>query len=539
MAGAIRTFTLPRLPREYRRRARRSTGRRAPLLWLVLPLAAGAALAAAEPAAARVRAHPAAILAAALLAALFSLAASRRGHRAWAPLLVLAALLGGMANAALRRPPPLEFAGRPEREARLTLDILRSSPPPPGERTWSGLARIAAASFPARDLAGRTVAFSLVPRRGVPPPERSARIEAVGLLGPSAGGFRLSRGRVLRQARPPSAYRRFCARLGERMYARLGAGLESHPGLAAIYRAMMLGRRRDLSPGQRRDFLRTGTMHLFAINGLHIGVVALALHAVLALARCPRTPAAALVLAVLWLDVDSTGASPSALRAFAMVAVLELGALLRRPAQPLASLSLSALLALLAAPGDFLGASFQLSYGVTAVLCLYGLPLAERLQELGPPGRGPAAELRRHALGALGVGAAAALFGAPAGIEFFGLLSPGGLAANLVLAPPAFLVIAAGAGAVLLGPYPAPLLNRAAGVLLAFIAGCARLGARLPGMGWPAHFRAPWIGPWALALLLASCLLGYAGGWRRPAAGLWLPAAAVAIALLFGVRFSP
>jgi len=537
--AAIRTVTIPRLQREDRRKPLRSAGHRAPLLWLVLPLAAGLAAAAGDPAAARIRGHAAAVLATALLGALLSLLAARRGHRAWAPLLALSVLLAGMARSALHRPPPLEFPERPAREAQLTLEILRSSPPPPRGRTWTGLARIAAAPSHSRDLAGRVVVFSLTPRRGVPPPERSARVEATGLLGPAAGGFHFTRGWIRRQIRAPTAYRRFCARFGERMYGRLGAGLERHPDLAAVYRAMMLGRRRDLSPGQRQAFLSTGTMHLFAINGLHIGVVALALHSLLALARCPRPLAAALVLGALWLDVDSTGGSPSALRAFAMVAVLELGILFRRPANPLASLSVSALLALLAAPEDFFGPSFQLSYGVMAVLCLFGLPLAERLQQLGSPRRGLAAKAGRHLLAALGVGTAAALFGAIAGVEFFGLWAPGGLAANLVMDPPAFLVIAAGTGAVLLGPGAAPLLNRAAGVLLAFIAGCARLGARLPGMGLPAHLRAAWIGPAGLMLLLAACLLGYSGKWRRPAAGLWLPVAAVAIVLFLGVRFGP
>jgi hypothetical protein len=173
-----------------------------------------------------------------------------------------------------------------------------------------------------------------------------------------------------------------------------------------------------------------------------------------------------------------------------------------------------------------------------AVLLLFGLPLAELLERLGSGRRTPLARAGRHLLGALGVGAAAGLFGALAGVEFFGLLVPAGLLANLAMGPPAFLVIAAGVASVLLGAPAALLFNRAAGVLLAFLGACARLGARLPGGGFPAHFRAPWVGPAGLALLLAVCLAGYAGGWRRPGA-LWLPAAAVAIVLLLGVRCSP
>ena len=54
----------------------------------------------------------------------------------------------------------------------------------------------------------------------------------------------------------------------------LTTGLEDRPETAAVYRAMMLGQKHDLSDEQRGLFMHSGTMHLFAINGLHIGVVA-------------------------------------------------------------------------------------------------------------------------------------------------------------------------------------------------------------------------------------------------------------------------
>jgi hypothetical protein len=58
----------------------------------------------------------------------------------------------------------------------------------------------------------------------------------------------------------------------------------------------------------------------------------------------------------------------------------------------------------------------------------------------------------------------------------------------------------------------------------------------LPGFCFPAQFAAPWIGPAALTLLLASLLFGYATGWRRRLGGWWPPFGIVAVVLLLGLE---
>ena len=352
--------------------------------------------------------------------------------------------------------------------------------------------------------------------------------------------LRLSRARLERMVRPPTGYCRLCERLACRMRTILDAGLERRPDVAAIYRAMMLGQKRGLNPGQRQLFLRSGTMHLFAINGLHIGVVALSVHALLALLRCPRAAASALVLAVLWLDVDTTGASPSAVRAFLMVAVLEAAPVLRLPSNPLAALAAAALAIVLARPLDLFGASFQMSYGVVAAIVTLGLPLADRLRERFPafPGlpegarnrwQRARAALRRHLLGALGVGGAAALAGRGRRRVLRGVRSgrdrgqPGRRAAG---------------GARHRGGLPLPVGRPLRGAGREPFPERRRLGPpsrhpaappgalRVPGACFSAHFRAGWIGPAALGAFLAACLAGYAGGWSRARGGFWPPAAA-------------
>jgi competence protein ComEC len=364
--------------------------------------------------------------------------------------------------------------------------------------------------------------------------------------------FFLSRGRLLGIQSGPTPYHRWCEALARKMNDLLGEGLGGHPRLAAVYRAMMLGRRRGLSKEQGALFLHGGAMHLFAINGLHIGVVALSMNALLALLRCPRRAAGVLVLAVLWLDVDTTGASPSALRAFLMLASVEVAWMLRRPVNPLAAVTTSALVVMLADPMELFSASFQMSYSVVAAIFLLGLPLGARLLGGLPLNRGLpeeswrwrhrlAATIARHLAPAAGVGAAAGLVSAVAGVEFFGLFAPVGLAANLLLAPLASLVIVSGFASLVAGLAGASaatrLLNSASGLVLALIGAVLRHATAIPGAWVSAHYRAAWTGPVALAALVGSCLSGYATGWKTRYGGFWPPFAIVAITFALGVKF--
>ena len=541
----------------------RSLGHRAPLLWLVLPFLGGLATGRMGVA------LPVSIgLAAAFAAAVAALAASRSAL-CWAPAVISCLMFAGNSAFSISTHVPDDWDGMPEREVRLSLRLDRVYPGSEITRKATGMATIESAKGRLRELEGERIYFSLGLRRREVPPISSSVVSAAGLLArvppaPSPNSFdgylsglganyHIARGRILAVGNGPSPYRRFCDRIAQRMNGILGSGMEGRPAMAAVYRAMMLGRRRGLSGDQEQLFLRGGSMHLFAINGLHIGVVAVSVNALLGLMRFPRPFAAVIVLAVLWLDVDTTGASPSAVRAFLMVSVVETAWALRLPGNPLAALSASALLVALVQPMDFFSASFQMSYAVVAGILTLGIPLGARLRERvmrpcdlspreswGLPLRARAA-FARHVMPALGIGTAAALVGATTGVEFFGLLSAIGIAVNLLLAPLASLVIVAGFSSIVAGfagiPAAARLFNSAAAVLLASIDAILRRATGLPGAWIPAHFRAEWIAPAALSVLVAACLFGYATGWRRERGGFWPPIAIVAAALALGVRY--
>ena len=541
----------------------RSLGHRAPLLWLVVPFIAGIAAGRFGPSG-----NPRWLLAGALVAALLAAVAAWRTPRWWALGLCAALLLAGDASYTLRRARLAAWERLPPREAKLSLRVDRVFPQAEA-RKCAGLATIRRSEEYLPDLVGQRIYFSLGLARGQPAPVRSMVIAAVGVLSPlpenpppasfdgylaDAGmNFRLARGRVLTVEQPPTRYRLFCEHLARRLNAILSAGIAvKRPELAAVYRAMMLGQKYELSMEQDQLFMHSGTMHLFAINGLHIGVVALAVHALLVLARCPRLGVAALTLLIVWLDVDTTGASPSAVRAWLLVAAYETAFALRLPANGIAALATASLVVLLMEPMALFSASFQMSYGVVLAILCFGLPLAEQLAaRFAPWPNLPEvtwtwwqrwmAWVVRWFWPVLGIGLAAWLVGVVTGAAFYGVFTPGGLIANLVLVPLAMLVINAGFASIAIGLAGAAaasaFLNHAAIVVLLVMDALIRFGQHVPGTWWAAAWRVPWLGTATLTLLLAAMVAGYASGWRGWSRGFWPPFAIVALALIFGMKF--
>ena len=536
----------------------RTLGHRAPLLWLVLPFIAGIVTGRYGPVG-----NPRALLACALVAAFAALFAAGRSLRCWAWLLVTAVVLAGDASYTLRRGRLVVWAQLPPREARLTLRVDRIFP------QAAGLATIVRGEPHTAELVGQRLYFALALRKGESPPIRSTVISTVGVLKPlpenppaatfdgylaDAGmNFRLARGRLLAVEVPPTRHRMFCEHLARRLNAILSAGVAAkRPDLAAVYRAMMLGQKHELSAEQDELFMHSGTMHLFAINGLHIAVVATAIHALLLLARCPRPAVASLTLLILWLDVDTTGASPSAVRAWLLVAAYEFSFLLRLPANGVAALATAALVVLLKEPMALFSASFQMSYGVVFAILCFGLPLSERLATSLPPWPNLpevtwtwwqrwCAVAVRWFWPVFGIGVAAWLVGSITGAAFYAVFTPGGLVANLVLVPLAMLVIISGfasIGAGLAGLATASLLfNHAALLVLVVMDFLIRLGQRVPGVWWAAQWRVSWVGTMTLTILLGTILAGYAFNWQGWSRWFWPPFAVVTLALIFGVKF--
>ena len=541
----------------------RSLGHRAPLLWLVLPLMAGLAAGRAGD-----WAPVPWLLAGALGAAVLAVVASWRAPRWWAAALAVAMFLAGSAGYALHRARLPVWDALPPREARLSLRVDRVFSQIEPNRV-AGLGTVVSTEEHLRDLAGQRVYFALTLGRGDSVPVRSTLVSAVGVMvtlsrNPPADSFdgylastginfRLTRGRVVAEEKVANAYYRFCARAAERFRVILSQGIaQKRPELAGLLRAMMLGETHELSDEQHTLFMRSGTMHLFAISGLNIAVIAGALQALMMLLRVPAWPRFVAGAALLWLFVDITGASPSAVRAFVMAVFFQAAFVLRRPGNPLAALVASALAVLLVSPLQVFSASFLMSYGIVTALLVLGLPLGEAWLARWTPWRDvPEATWSwwqavtsvawRWIATAVAIGVATTLVSVITGVQFFRLLTPGALFANLALIPAAMLVTLGGFASLMCGlagwAGGASLCNHASALVLLGVEWTVRLSVQVKGAFVPAHFSSPWMGGAALGALTVALLAGYAAGWRKARGGWWPPFAVVAVALVFGVKF--
>ena len=93
-----------------------------------------------------------------------------------------------------------------------------------------------------------------------------------------------------RLAGPLDGVRRRCAATFDRLLPERAA---------AVAKALLLGDRRGLTREDRRRFVASGTMHLLAISGLHVGLLAVFARGLCKLAGAgPRASAAAVVLTV-------------------------------------------------------------------------------------------------------------------------------------------------------------------------------------------------------------------------------------------------
>jgi competence protein ComEC len=129
-----------------------------------------------------------------------------------------------------------------------------------------------------------------------------------------------------------------------------------------LIQALLLGERGTLSPGLKEAFVKTGTVHILAISGLHVGMIVWGLLFLLKFLRVPRRPRflTAMVLTGIYALIASAG--PAVMRAAIMAEIYLLGKLLGRSHLLLNSLSASVLAILFWNPLQILDIGFWLSF---------------------------------------------------------------------------------------------------------------------------------------------------------------------------------
>lgn len=134
--------------------------------------------------------------------------------------------------------------------------------------------------------------------------------------------------------------------------------------------SVLLGDKTSLSNDVMDDFRTSGSLHIFAVSGLHVGLAAAILFFFLYLLPIHPIKAKALSLILLAVYVFITGMPTSAVRAYIMIAFFVLGMCLRRETHPLNTLALAAIVILCVDPRQLFTPGFQLSFLIFGAIVL-------------------------------------------------------------------------------------------------------------------------------------------------------------------------
>lgn len=281
----------------------------------------------------------------------------------------------------------------------------------------------------------------------------------------------------------------------ERIALILGEGISQFPEVRALVLAMTLGTTEAVSEKLMEEFRVTGTLHLFSVSGLHVGMLAVLLWLGLKPLRLPFPVHVVVIILLLFFYAAVTGLRPASVRAAFMAAVVLGGLLLARPATPLNSLAAAGFFLLLADSAQIFNPGFQLSFTVVGAILLIGSPIAKWLREhCGPDSflpvklYGPRDKihswLSREAGALAAVSASAWLGSLPLIAVYYNLVSLSALPVNMVAVPIAFGILAVAVLSLVGGvffPLVAAVFNHTNVLLCSALVGLIQFAAAVPG----------------------------------------------------------
>jgi ComEC/Rec2-related protein len=293
----------------------------------------------------------------------------------------------------------------------------------------------------------------------------------------------------------------------------LGRGLEDAPAETGIIRAMLLGLRADIPPEVREHFWMTGTMHVFAISGLHVGIVAFFCLALVRAAGIGRRYELFALAPLLAAYTAATGLASSAIRAALMSLAYVAATFFRRRPDAPSALAAAALVLLAADAREIADIGFLYSFMVVAGLFLFTPPLlrpwrrawaAEDWRAQPPPfaERVTRSALRR-AVSPTIVSLAAWMASAPLTAHWGNRFAPAALLGNLLVMPSAYVIVLTALLSLVSAtvfPWVSETFNHANRVFAHLLmSGIAKISA-IPGLQM--NVRAPPL--WAIGLIYAT-----------------------------------
>lgn len=236
--------------------------------------------------------------------------------------------------------------------------------------------------------------------------------------------------------------------LPERLRGRISTFIDQRvsPEISGVYKAILIGETSGISEEILESFRGSGAMHILAISGAHLSILAgflffslywlLRRSEQLILHFPVKKIAGLLCLPILTLYALLAGANPPVIRALIMVIVFMAALCADRKSSPFTPLALAALIILVRDPNSLFGASFQLSFLAVTSIALTA-PLLTRITRGAEEDQAPGIRFRqrlfRYTLAAFTISIVVTIGAAPLLLHLFNRISIIGPVANLPL----------------------------------------------------------------------------------------------------------
>src|SRR5665213_266867 len=327
----------------------------------------------------------------------------------------------------------------------------------------------------------------------------------------------------------------------------LALGLPAEDKPLRLLWAMTLGWRTAFTGDISEPFLRAGTMHMFAIDGLRIALLSGMIVTLLRVLRLSRAWCGAIAIPAIWFYTAATGWEPSAIRASVMMTIVLAGWALKRPGDLINSLAAAAFVILLWEPRQLFEASFQLSFFVVLIIALMLPPLNEFFDrvlrhdsmlpdELLPRWRKISLWLSRKFARYCGLSFAAWIGSIPLSAKYFHLFSPVSTLANIVAVPLGTLALMSNLGALVCGtwfPWATELFNNSAWFFMSAMTDVSEWFTKIPA----AYFYVPepsWI---SIGIYYAILIVASSGWLKTPRRKISGAAILILIAAIYFLRW--
>jgi len=251
---------------------------------------------------------------------------------------------------------------------------------------------------------------------------------------------------------------------------------------ASVLSGILVGASNAIPGDLRADFVHTGTAHILASAGLHVGVLLICILGVLKAIGAPRKAGAAVGIAALLLFMFAAGGRPAVVRACIVGIVWLTGKLLEREPDFLTSLGVAAGIILWMQPTAVLEPGFQLSFATVGVLCA-AMPVWKRVTKdrFGVTKlKGNKRTAASWVVDLIGLSIFAQLGSMAIVAANFNEVSVCGVFANIAVVPLVFLIIPIGFSAVATPGVVSHCLFKLAGMLVAWVDAIVRFFSDVP-----------------------------------------------------------